>query len=52
MQTVVDSKHKLIIDFEVVNDVNDQSQLSNMISKARQVFGEKQEITAVFETID
>ncbi|MBZ4687578.1 MAG: hypothetical protein PWQ96_1554 [Clostridia bacterium] len=49
MQTVVDSKHKLLVDFEVVNDVNDQSQLSNMVNKAKQVFGEE-EITAVADT--
>jgi transposase len=49
MQTVVDSKHKLLVDFEVVNDVNDQSQLSNMVKKAKQVFGEE-EITAVADT--
>ncbi|OEF98823.1 hypothetical protein BHF71_10345 [Vulcanibacillus modesticaldus] len=46
MQTIVDNKHKFLIDFEVVNDVNDQGQLSNMIKKAKQIFKE-QKITAV-----
>lgn len=49
-QTVVDSKHKLIVDFEVVNDVNDQGQLSNMVGKAKQVFGEEEKITVVADT--
>lgn len=49
MQTVVDSKHKLFVDFEVVNDVNDQSQLSNMVDKAKQVFKEE-EISVVADT--
>ncbi|WP_081468444.1 transposase [Desulfosporosinus orientis] len=49
MQTVVDSKHKLFVGFEVVNDVNDQSQLSNMVDKAKQVFKEE-EISVVADT--
>ena len=49
MQTVVDSKHKLIVDFEVVNEVNDQNQLSNMTNKAKQIFG-KENITVVADT--
>lgn len=49
MQTVVDSKHKLITNFDVVNDVNDQGQLSNMVSKAKEVFKEE-EITVVVDT--
>lgn len=41
MQAIVDGKHKLFIDCEAVNDVNDQGQLSNMVSKAKQVFTEE-----------
>lgn len=50
MQTVVDSKHKLFVDYEIVNDVNDQSQLSNMVNKAKQVFAEEEKITVVADT--
>ncbi|KXG44055.1 hypothetical protein U473_08575 [Tepidibacillus decaturensis] len=49
MQTAVDSKHKSIVAFEVVNDVNDQNQLSNMVNNAKQVFAEEK-ITAVADT--
>ncbi|HEY8804801.1 MAG TPA: hypothetical protein VIM42_06795 [Clostridium sp.] len=35
VQTIVDSTHKFIVDFEVTNDVNDQGQLSNMSSKVK-----------------
>jgi len=49
VQAVVDNKNKLIVDFEVVNDVNDQGQLSNMIKKAKEVF-EDQNITALADT--
>ncbi|WP_334077415.1 IS1182 family transposase [Paenibacillus sanfengchensis] len=38
VQTVVDSKYKLIVDCDTVNDVNDQGQLSNMSKKIKQVF--------------
>lgn len=38
VQTAVDSKYKLIVDCDTVNDVNDQGQLSNMARKAKQVF--------------
>ncbi|MDY0407165.1 IS1182 family transposase [Virgibacillus sp. 179-BFC.A HS] len=38
VQTAVDSKYKLIVDCDTVNDVNDQGQLSNMVSKTKQVF--------------
>jgi hypothetical protein len=38
VQTTVDSKYKLIVDCDTVNDVNDQGQLSNMARKAKQVF--------------
>jgi len=35
VQTVVDSKYKLIVDYDTVND---QGQLSNMSKKTKQVF--------------
>ena len=35
VQAAVDNKNKLIVDFDVVNDVNDQGQLSNMVKKQR-----------------
>lgn len=38
VQTVVDSKYKLIVDCDTVNDVNDQGQLSNMAKRTKQVF--------------
>lgn len=34
----MDSKHKLIVDCDTVNDINDQGQLSNMVQKTKQVF--------------
>ncbi|WP_214481700.1 IS1182 family transposase, partial [Bacillus sp. SM2101] len=49
LQTVVDSKHKLLVEAEVVNDVNDQGQLSNMVDKVKEVF-EEDNITAVADT--
>lgn len=30
MQAAVDNKHKFFVNYEVVNDINDQGQLSNM----------------------
>ncbi|MFX0139619.1 MAG: IS1182 family transposase [Candidatus Hodarchaeota archaeon] len=36
VQIVTDAKHKLIVDFEVTNDINDENQLYNMASKAKQ----------------
>ncbi|MCD9021863.1 hypothetical protein [Cohnella silvisoli] len=35
VQTVVDSKYKLIVNCDMVNDVNDQGQLSNMAKKTK-----------------
>ncbi|OWZ83310.1 hypothetical protein CDO51_09220 [Natranaerobius trueperi] len=49
MQAVVDNKYKFLVDFEVVNDINDQSQLSNMITKTRSIFSD-QKITALADT--
>lgn len=41
VQTVVDSKYKLIVDCDTVNDVNDQGQLFNMAKKTKQVFSDQ-----------
>jgi ribosomal protein S18 len=49
VQTAVDSKYKLIVDCDTVNDVNDQGQLSNMGHKAKQVFRD-QKTTIVADT--
>jgi transposase len=38
VQAVVDDKNKLFVDYDVVNDVNDQGQLSNMVNKAKEVY--------------
>lgn len=35
VQMATDSKHKLIIDYEVTNEVNDEKQLSNMSKRAK-----------------
>jgi transposase len=50
MQTIVDSKYKFIVDFEVTNDVNDQGQLSNMSSKAKEIFSDQDKISVVADT--
>ncbi|MCG3205559.1 MAG: IS1182 family transposase ISPa90 [Elusimicrobia bacterium] len=39
VQTVVDSKHHLIVDHEVTNDVTDQQQLSTMAIRAKETLG-------------
>jgi transposase len=49
VQTAVDSKYKLIVDCDTVNDVNDQGQLSNMAHKTKQVFRD-QKTTIVADT--
>jgi len=49
VQTAVDSKYKLIVDCDTVNDVNDQGQLSNMAKKTKQVF-HNQKITILADT--
>jgi transposase len=36
VQTAVDSKHKLVSDFDVTNESNDLNQLSNMSNKAKE----------------
>lgn len=45
IQTVADSKHSLIVEFETINE-GDQSQLSNMACKAKQIL-EVEQITAL-----
>lgn len=49
LQAAVDSKHNLFVAYDVVNDVNDQGQLSNMVSKVKEVFSD-QSIAAVADT--
>jgi transposase len=39
VQTVVDSKHKLIVDCNVINNPADQGQLSEMAGRAKEIFG-------------
>ncbi|MEO6328853.1 MAG: hypothetical protein ABIO55_07970, partial [Ginsengibacter sp.] len=45
IQTVADSKHSLIVEFETINE-GDQGQLSNMACKAKQIL-EVEQITAL-----
>jgi transposase len=49
VQAVVDNKNKLFVDFDVVNDVNDQGQLSNMVNKTKDLFKD-QNITVLADT--
>ena len=39
VQTVVDQKHKLIIEHEVTNDINDRYQLASMAQRAKETLG-------------
>jgi transposase len=39
VQTVIDSKHKLIVTYEVTNDGNDLGQLANMAVQGKQALG-------------
>ena len=48
VQIVTDAKHKLIVDFEVTNDINDENQLFSMASKAKQIL----DIDAIEVTAD
>lgn len=50
MQTIVDSKYKFIVDFDVTNDVNDQGQLANMSSKAKVIFNDNDKISIIADT--
>lgn len=49
VQTAVDSKYKLIVDCDTVNDVNDQGQLSHIVQKTKHIFPDQQ-ITIVADT--
>lgn len=42
VQVAVDAKHKLIAEFDVTNDANDQNQLSRMVIKAKEALGVQQ----------
>jgi len=39
VQTTIDDKNNLIVDYDVTNDVNDQKQLNEMARKAKEVLG-------------
>lgn len=41
LQTTVDSKHKLIVDFKITKNPNDISELDNMAIRAKKLFGGK-----------
>ncbi len=41
MQTTVDAKHKLIVDFKVTKKPNDLGQLAPMALRAKRLFGNK-----------
>ncbi|WP_147422044.1 transposase, partial [Salipaludibacillus neizhouensis] len=49
VQTAVDSKYKLIVECDTVNDVNDQGQLSNMVKETKEIFHD-QKTTALADT--
>jgi hypothetical protein len=42
VQITVDSKHKLILDHEVTNEVKDNNQLSKMSKRAKDILGIKE----------
>lgn len=42
VQTSVDSKHKLIVDFKVTQNPSDQGELDNMAVRAKKLFGDKE----------
>ena len=46
MQIVVDSKHSLIVEFDINNNPADQGNLNSMVGKAQEVFG-KEELEVV-----
>lgn len=54
VQTAVDGQNKMIIAYDVVNDANDQSQLKNMVDRAKKVLkeaeDEKGERTFILDT--
>lgn len=50
MQSAVDSRHKLIVTLDVVNDVNDQSQLSSMTSQINEILSRQPNRVIVADT--
>lgn len=50
MQSSVDSKHKLIVTLDVVNDVNDQSQLTPMVSETNEILSKNKNRVIVADT--
>lgn len=42
VQMTIDDKHKLILDHEVINEVKDQDQLSNMAKRAKEILEKDQ----------
>jgi len=50
MQSAVDSKHKLIVTLDVVNDVNDQSQLSPMTFRVNEILSKHKDRVIVADT--
>ena len=46
VQTTVDAKHKLIADFKVTKNPNDQGQLAPMVLRAKRLFGKTFEVVA------
>ena len=49
VQTIVDDKHRLMVDFEVTNECSDINQLTNMCLKAKEVL-EVEKIEATLDT--
>ncbi|WP_462420596.1 IS1182 family transposase [Salinicoccus sp. Marseille-QA3877] len=50
MQSSVDNKHKLIITLDVVNDVNDQSQLTPMVSETNEILSKNKKRVILADT--
>ena len=43
VQTTVDDKHKLIVDFKVISKANDLGELGNMALRTKKLFGGKKQ---------
>ncbi|WP_077706730.1 IS1182 family transposase [Virgibacillus dokdonensis] len=50
MQSSVDNKHKLIVTLDVVNDVNDQSQLTPMVSETNKILSKNENRIVLADT--
>ena len=50
MQSAVDSKHKLLITLDVVNDINDQSQLTPMVSQTNEILSKHHKRVFIADT--